>query len=358
MKDQNKMNFSIAGRLVGDDQSPYIIAELSGNHNGQIGRAFQLIEAAHKAGADAVKIQTYTADTITMKSDRPEFIVRGGLWDGRTLYELYQEAHTPWEWHQALFAKAREIGITIFSSPFDFTAVDFLEGLNAPAYKIASFENNDLPLIQRVARTGKPIIISTGMADDTGIAEAVAAARGAGCRALCLLHCISGYPTPASASNLRTLQDISARFGTVTGLSDHTLTTSTAVVAVALGAKVIEKHMTLARADGGLDASFSLEPHEFKRLVDDCRTAHESLGHIKYTQADCEKPNIIFRRSLYIVSDVKAGEKLTMENVRSIRPGYGMLPKELPKVLGKTAARDIVRGTPMSWDLVVENSTK
>lgn len=347
-----RTNITIAGRAIGPTHPPYVIAELSGNHNGDLDRAFALMAAARDAGADAVKIQTYTADTITIDCDRPEFKISGGLWDGRTLHDLYQEAHTPWDWHPALFAKARELGITLFSTPFDFTAVDFLESLGAPAYKIASFENVDLPLIERVAATGKPLIISTGMANDTEIAEAAAAARKGGCSELCLLHCVSGYPTPPEASNLRTLTDMAARFDAVIGLSDHTLSTATAVAAVALGAAVVEKHVTLARADGGPDAAFSLEPGELARLTEDCRTAHAALGVASYAQAGCERSSMVFRRSLYVVADIVAGETLTAANVRSIRPGHGLPPKYLPMVLGRRAAHAVPRGTPLAWDLL------
>ena len=346
------MSFSISGRHIGENAAPYIIAELSGNHNGELGRAFALMEAACAAGADAIKIKTYTADTLTLDCDKPDFVIHGGLWDGRTLHELYQEAHTPWDWHPALFSKARELGITLFSTPFDFTAVEFLESLDAPAYKIASFENIDLPLIERVAATGKPMIISTGMANAEEIGEAVAAARKGGCTELCLLHCISGYPTPPEVSNIRTLVDLRERFGVVTGLSDHTLSTATAVAAVALGASVVEKHITLARADSGPDAAFSLEPQEFRKLVEECRIANAALGVVTYAQAECEKPNMVFRRSLYAVADIAEGEQLTHLNVRSIRPGYGLPPKLLPAILGQRAVCSILRGTALRIDMV------
>jgi N-acetylneuraminate synthase len=343
---------TIAGRRIGPGHPPYVIAEMSGNHNGDIKRAFALLEAAKQAGADAVKLQTYTADTITIDHDGPGFRIEGGLWDGRTLHELYQEAHTPWEWHPQLFAKAREIGIAIFSSPFDPTAVDFLEELGAPAYKIASFEIVDLPLIQRAAKTGKPLIISTGIADLGEIGEAVAAARAAGCREIALLHCTSGYPTPPEESNLRTLPHLAAAFAVIAGLSDHTPGTAVPVAAIALGANLIEKHFTLRRADGGPDSKFSLEPEELAELVANCRTAWTALGKVSYELEASEKGNKTFRRSLYAVQDIPAGGSFTAENVRSIRPGYGLPPKHLPEVLGRRAGCAIPRGTPLAWSLI------
>ncbi len=344
-------DIAIAARPIGPDYPPYVIAEMSGNHNGDIGRAFALIEAAKAAGADAVKLQTYTADTITIDHDGPGFLIEGGLWDGRRLYELYQEAHTPWDWHERLFDKAREIGIAMFSSPFDPTAVDFLDGLGAPAFKVASFEIVDTPLIAKMAQTGKPLIVSTGLASPEDIADAVSAARGAGARDIILLHCTSGYPTPASQMHLRTMGDL-ARHQTLVGLSDHTMGTAVAVAAVALGACVIEKHFTLARADGGVDSTFSLEPDELARLVADCRDAWAALGSVHYEEVEAEAAGRDHRRSLYVVADVAKGEVLSEQNIRSIRPGHGLAPKHLYEVLGKPAARDLKRGEPLGWDLI------
>ena len=341
---------AIAGRAIGPEQPPYVIAEMSGNHNGDIHRAFALIEAAKAAGADAVKLQTYTADTITIDHDGPGFVIEGGLWDGRKLHELYQEAHTPWDWHPRLFEKAREVGITIFSSPFDPTAVDFLETLHAPAYKVASFEIVDTPLVAAMAATGKPLILSTGLASPEDVDDAVKAAQGAGDGGLILLHCTSGYPTPAAQMHLRTMADLGARHGVPVGLSDHTMGTAVSVAAVALGACVIEKHFTLAREDGGPDAAFSLEPHELAVLTRDCRQAWEALGGVHYETVEAEAASRDHRRSLYVVADVRQGESLTTANVRSIRPGFGLAPKHLHAVLGRAAARDLKKGEPLAWD--------
>jgi pseudaminic acid synthase len=338
---------NILNRSIGIDYSPYVIAELSANHNGNLETAMEIIVEAKKAGADAIKIQTYTPDTITINSNAEEFRIKGGLWDGRTLYELYQEAHMPWSWHKPLFDHARNIGITIFSSPFDKTAVDLLEELNAPAYKIASFEIIDLPLIKHVASTGKPIIMSTGMADADEILEAIDAAQIGGCKELAILHCVSGYPAPAEDYNLRTIPDMIHRFGLVTGLSDHTLDNSTAIASVPMGSSIIEKHFTLDRSGGGPDDSFSLEPKELIALCNGCRTAWAALGKIDYGQKPSEIENVKFRRSLYFVRDLNAGEKISEENVRSIRPGYGLPPKYLASILGKNVTMSIRAGTPV-----------
>ncbi|WP_254277421.1 pseudaminic acid synthase [Halomonas sp. 3H] len=338
----------IDGRRIAEDQPPYIIAELSANHNGKLETALRIIEEAKKAGADAVKLQTYRPDTITLDCDSDDFKIKGGLWDGRTLYELYEEAHMPWEWHEPLFARARELGITIFSSPFDTTAVDLLESLGAPAYKIASFEAVDLPLIEYVAKTGKPMIISTGMADAEEIQEAIDAARGAGCEQLAILHCVSGYPAPPEDYNLRTIPDMVERFGLVTGLSDHTIDNTTAITSVALGASLIEKHFTLDRNGGGPDDSFSLEPAELAALCRDAKTAWQALGQVDYGRKSSEQGNVQFRRSLYFVKDLKAGDVITEDAVRSVRPGYGVAPKHLSKVIGSVTKQDIEANTAVS----------
>lgn len=343
-------SIAIAGRRIAADAPPYVIAEMSANHNGRLETAKRLIEAAKENGADAVKLQTYRPDTITLDADTPDFQIKGGLWDGRTLYELYQEAHMPWEWHATLFEHARRVGITIFSSPFDATAVELLESLDAPAYKIASFEAVDLPLIRRVARTGKPMIISTGMADAQEIQEAVDAARARGCRELALLHCVSGYPAPAADYNLRTIPDMIERFGHVTGLSDHTLDNTTAIAAVALGAALVEKHFTLDRSGGGPDDSFSLEPADLAALCRGARTAWEALGRVDYGRKSSEIGNAQFRRSLYFVKALKAGDTITEDAVRSVRPGFGLPPKRLDDVLGQTLARDVAANTPLRED--------
>lgn len=344
------MQIEIDARPIGPDHPPYVIAELSANHNGSFERALELVDAAAATGVDAIKIQTYRADTITLDSDDPAFVIKGGLWDGRRLFDLYAEAFTPWEWHKALFDRARERGVTMFSSPFDFTAIDLLEDLNAPAYKIASFEAVDLPLIRYAASTGKPMIISTGMADVEEIAEAIDAARGGGCTQLAILHCVSGYPAPADQYNLRTIPDMAARFGTVTGLSDHTLDNATAVASVALGASIIEKHFTLDRSGGGPDDSFSLEPAQFAALCRDSRTAWDALGRVDYGRKSSEQGNVIFRRSLYFVRPLAAGQVITAEDIRSVRPGFGMAPKEWDHVIGRRVTRDVGYATPVTPD--------
>ena len=338
---------TINGRAIGPEEPPYVIAEMSGNHNGDINRAFQIMDAAKEAGADAVKLQTYRADTITIDHDAPEFMVHGGLWDGRRLFELYEEAHTPWEWHAPIFARAKELGITVFSAPFDPTAVDFLENLGAPAYKIASPEIIDLPLIRKIAGTKKPLIMSTGMASLQEIKDATLTTREAGAKELIVLHCCSGYPTPPEEANLATIQDLAQKLNVVVGLSDHTMDTLVASLAVGLGAQVIEKHVTLARADGGVDSAFSLEPHELARLVRDVRTAHAAIGSPAYRPTESEKPSLLYRRSLYVVANVKAGETLTEGHIRSIRPANGLLPKYQEQVLGRKASRDLAFGEPL-----------
>jgi len=337
----------IGNREISTHALPYVIAEMSANHNGSLERAFLLLEAAAKAGADAVKLQTYRADTITLDCDHEDFIIHGGLWDGRRLYDLYEEASTPWEWHRPLFERARKLGLTIFSSPFDKTAVDLLEDLNAPAYKIASFEAVDLPLIKYVAATGKPMIISTGMANEEEIAEAVAAACEGGCRELAILHCVSGYPAPSADYNLRTIPAMMERFGLVTGLSDHTLDNTTAIASVALGASIVEKHFTLDRNGGGPDDSFSLEPDGLTELCHGVRRAWEALGNVDYRRKSSEMGNVKFRRSLYFVRDVAAGEIIGEEDIRSVRPGYGAAPKYLDQLIGKRMRCDAKAKTPV-----------
>jgi N-acetylneuraminate synthase len=341
-------HIQIAGRPIGPDHLPYVIAEVSANHNGKLETAKRIIEEAKKAGADAAKLQTYKPDTITLNCDSEDFKIRGGLWDGRTLYELYEEAHMPWEWHKPLFEHARKVGITLFSSPFDNTAIDLLEDLNAPAYKIASFEAVDLPLIKYAASTGKPMIISTGMADAEEIQDAIDAAREGGCKELAVLHCVSGYPAPAEDYNLRTIPDMIQRFGLVTGLSDHTLDNTTAITSVAMGASIIEKHFTLDRSGGGPDDSFSIEPAELAALCHGAKTAWAALGQVDYGRKSSEQGNAQFRRSLYFTRSLKAGEEIQPGDISSVRPGFGLPPKWLPELIGKRLANAAKQYTPVS----------
>ncbi len=349
-------HLSIAGRRIGADEPPYVVAEISANHDGDLQRALELVARAKACGADAVKIQTYRPDTITLRSDRDEFRIRGGLWDGRTLYDLYEQAHTPWEWHGALFRRAAELGITLFSSPFDHSAVDLLASLNAPAYKIASFELVDLPLIRDVASRGRPMILSTGMAGIDEIGDALEAARSAGARELALLHCVSAYPAPAAEYKLRTMVDMAQRFGVAVGLSDHTLDNTTAIAAVALGACIVEKHFTLDRSAGGPDDSFSLEPPELAALCAGAATAWRALGEVDYGLRSSERGNVQFRRSLYFVRDLEAGEVITADAVRSVRPGLGLPPKTLDQVIGRRTAHAVTANTPVQWDAVEAES--
>jgi pseudaminic acid synthase len=345
----------VEGRMIGPNYKPFIIAEMSGNHNQSLERALEIVEAAAKAGVDALKIQTYTADTMTLNIENPEFKIEDpdSLWKGNTLYQLYQQAYTPWEWHKPIFDKCRELGIIPFSTPFDETAVDFLEELDVPMYKIASFENNDIPLIKKVASTGKPMIISTGMATVAELDETVRAAREAGCKDLILLKCTSTYPASPENTNILTIPHMRELFNCQVGLSDHTMGVGVAVASVALGATVIEKHFTLSRADGGVDSAFSMEPEEMKALVIETERAWQALGKVKYGPTEKEKASLKFRRSIYVAKDIKAGEKFTKENIRVIRPGYGLAPKYYEQLLGKQARVDIKEGTPLSLDLIL-----
>ena len=340
---------TIAGRSIGAEHPTFIIAELSANHNQSYDRALELVHAAKEAGADAIKLQTYTADTLTIPSNRPEFLIKGGEWDGRRFYDLYQEAHTPWQWQPKLCQAANSLGLPFFSTPFDATAVDFLEDMGVPAHKIASFELVDLPLIRRVAATGKPMIMSTGMATLAEINDAVEAARDAGATELALLKCTSSYPAPPEQANLRTIPHLAEAFGVVAGLSDHTLGIAVPVAAATLGAKVIEKHFTLRRSDGGPDSSFSLQPDEFRTMVDAVRVAESAVGGVSYQATDAEVKSRLYRRSLYVVKPIAKGEPFTDENVRSIRPALGLPPKHLPEVLGTTAAVEVPEGVPLEW---------
>ncbi len=344
--------FEIDGRSIGRGKPPFVIAELSANHNNDLERAKRICDAAASAGASALKLQTYTADSITLDSDREDFHIKNGPWAGRTLYDLYTEAATPWDWHETLFNHCRKLGLTVFSSPFDPKSVDFLDELGVPAFKIASFELVDIPLIRHVASKGKPIIMSTGMAKPAEIEDAVSIARKAGCESLGLLYCISGYPAPVSDANISTIADLKARFDVEVGLSDHTPGIGVAPAAIALGATMLEKHLTLSRADGGADAEFSLEPSEFSALVESVNQAAEALGTVKYGNKASEAGNLRFRRSLYAVEDIKKGDGLTSANIRSIRPAFGLAPKYYDEVLTSTAARDIQRGEPLAWDML------
>ncbi len=340
--------FKIGSRTIGRGHAPYVIAEMSGNHNGDVNRAMDLIRAAKQAGAHAVKLQTYTADTMTIDHEGTGFTIEGGLWDGRSLYELYEEAHTPWDWHQSLFDLGREIGIDVFSSPFDETAVDFLEQFDPPVYKVASFELLDIPLLEKIAVTGRPIIVSTGMATLEEVNEALSTLERAGAKDLVVLHCVSGYPTPIGEVNLLTIPDLEEKLGLPVGLSDHTLGTSVAVGAVALGACVVEKHFTLRRKDGGPDAAFSLEPHEFTNLVSDTAAVFSALGSAGYQKKTSEEQSIQFRRSIYVVADIDKGEMLTEAKIRRIRPGFGLAPRHYREMLGRKASRKLTRGEPLS----------
>jgi N-acetylneuraminate synthase len=348
----------IGNHSIGGDAPPFIIAEMSGNHGGSLQRALEIVDAIATTGAQALKLQTYTADTMTINIGTGEFYIDDAksLWRGRTLYDLYQEAHTPWEWHAEIFARARKYGMAAFSTPFDATAVDFLESLEVPAYKVASFENTDLPLIRRVASTGKPVIISTGMASLAEIDEAVRTARAAGCRDLVLLKCTSSYPASPAASNLATLPQLRAIFGCEVGLSDHTLGIGAAIASVALGAAVIEKHVTLRRADEGVDAAFSAEPDELRQLVEGAAIAKQAVGNVSFGPSEAECGSLVFRRTLYVCEDMAAGEAFTARNLRAIRPGRGLPPKHIEEFLGRVASRAIERGTPVSWDLLAEGA--
>ena len=344
----------VGDRQIGPDHPPFVIAEMSGNHNQSLDRALAIVEAAAAAGAHALKLQTYTADTMTIDLGRGEFSITdtASLWNGRTLYDLYDDAHTPWEWHGAIFSRCRDLGMIGFSSPFDDSAVDFLESLHVPCYKIASFENTDLPLIRKVASTGKPMIISTGMATHEELTESVETARAAGCRDLVLLKCTSTYPALPDDTNLRTIPDMQKEFGCQIGLSDHTAGIGAAVASVALGATVIEKHFTLRRADGGVDSAFSLEPEELQSLVSETERAWRALGEVRYGPTSHEKPSLQYRRSLYVVTDVKAGDPVTRSTVRAIRPGLGLPTRHYESVLGMRFKRDVPRGTPLAWDQI------
>jgi N-acetylneuraminate synthase len=351
---RNGAHIRIGHHDIGIDQPPFVIAELSGNHNQSLDRAVRLVEAAARAGVHAVKLQTYTADTLTIEADTGSFYIQdaGNLWQGQTLYDLYKKAFTPWEWHEPLFKRCQELGVVAFSTPFDESAVDFLETLNVPAYKIASFENNHLSLIHKVAATGKPMIISTGMATIADLDEAIKTARDGGCRDIILLKCTSSYPASPSDSNLLTIPHLRELFDTEMGLSDHTLGVGVAIASVALGATVIEKHFTISRSEGGVDSAFSMEPEEMKTLVQESLKAWQALGQVHYGLTEREKSSVRFRRSIYIVEDIGEGETFSSSNIRIIRPGEGLSPKYFDILIGKKASRAIKRGTPMRWDLL------
>ncbi len=357
MTSQMAKTIRIGNRILGNTNKTYLVAELSANHNQDFDEAVRLIRAAKEAGVDAIKLQTYTPDTLTIRSDKEHFRIAGGtLWDGETLYDLYAKAYTPWEWHPKLKAIANDLGLDLFSTAFDPSAVDFLEEIGVPVHKVSSFEIVDIPLIEKMARTGKPLIISTGMATLDEIEEAVSAARGAGASEIALLKCTSGYPARPEEMNLRTIQDLAERFGVPVGLSDHTLGIAVPIAAVALGACIVEKHLTLSRCVPGPDSAFSLEPDEFKEMVQAIRVTEKALGKVHYgVNGEEEAKSLVFRRSLFVVKDVKKGEIFTEENVRSIRPGHGLPPKYLKEVHGRRASRDIDSGTPLSWDLIAKS---
>lgn len=342
--------FIVEGITIGSNSRPFIIAEMSGNHNQSLERALEIVEAAAKAGAHGLKIQTYTADTMTLNIDNSEFRIeeKDSLWKGNTLYKLYQQAYTPWEWHKPIFDRARELGMIPFSTPFDETAVDFLEELDVPLYKIASFENNDIPLIKKVAATGKPMIISTGMATVAELDETVRAAREAGCENLILLKCTSTYPATPENTNILTIPHMRELFGVQVGLSDHTMGTGVSVASVALGATVIEKHFTLSRADGGVDSAFSLEPHELEDLTIETERSWLALGKVKYGPTEKEMASLKYRRSIYVSKDINAGEKFSKSNIKIVRPGFGLAPKYYEQLLDKEATKDLKAGTPLS----------
>lgn len=350
----NSAGFELCGRRIGRDAPPFVIAEMSGNHNQSLPRSLEIVEAAARSGAHALKIQTYTPDTMTLDLDDGDFFVgdKSNLWHGTTLYKLYAEAHTPWEWHKAIFERAAQLGMIAFSSPFDASAVDFLESLDVPCYKIASFENTDIQLIRKVASTGKPVILSTGMATVSELGDAVAAAREAGCRDLVLLKCTSSYPAPPDDTNIRTIPHMREMFGCEVGLSDHTMGVGVSVASVALGASVIEKHFTLARADGGVDSTFSLEPHEMRSLVDETERAWRSLGAVSYGPTSAELKSLKYRRGLRVIADLAPGSILTPANVKAIRPGGGLTSEYLDVVLGRKVKTAVKRGTALSWDLI------